>query len=253
MLGLDAAELLTQWASGMLLMGWVTTRHRLVSRGFGYLIRLTAAVLLAGSVYLATGADAALPVVMPALTLGLLAATGLFGLARAGRSDIEPEPIWDLVVGLVGLLLLAGHTAATYDPATLAVARAIVGALFLGAIGNGMLLGHWYLLQPGLTRAPLIELVWMILALWPVELALQLWPTGMVSVINGDINDGSGGLLGWFWIGCVVLTLVLVIVTLLALREKQYEAVMAATGLLYLAILTGFGMDLVSRALLDPV
>ena len=33
-----------------------------------------------------------------------------------------------------------------------------------------------------------------------------------------------------------------------ALRERQYSAVMAATGLLYLAILTAFGMDLVARA-----
>jgi hypothetical protein len=101
-----------------------------------------------------------------------------------------------------------------------------------------------------MTRAPLIELVWLLVVLWPIELAAQLWPTGMTSVISGDINDGSGGLLGWFWIGCVVLTLALVIVTRLALRERQYEAVMAATGLLYLAILTGFGMDLISRALL---
>ena len=35
-----------------------------------------------------------------------------------------------------------------------------------------------------------------------------------------------------------------------ALRERQYTAVMAATGLLYLAILTAFGMDLVVRATL---
>ncbi len=140
----------------------------------------------------------------------------------------------------------------TYDPVGLALLRSAVGALFLGTLTCGMLLGHWYLLQPGLTRAPLIELVWLLVALWPIELATQLWPIGMTSVITGDINDGSGGLLGWFWIGCVVLTVILVIVTRLALRESQYEAVMAATGLLYLAILTGFGMDLISRALLVP-
>ena len=46
------------------------------------------------------------------------------------------------------------------------------------------------------------------------------------------------------------MTIVLVFVTRAALKEKQYSAVMAATGLLYLAILTGFGMDLVARATL---
>ena len=35
-----------------------------------------------------------------------------------------------------------------------------------------------------------------------------------------------------------------------ALRERQYTAVMAATGLLYLAIRTAFGMDLVVGATL---
>ena len=49
----------------------------------------------------------------------------------------------------------------------------------------------------------------------------------------------------------VVATIILVCVTKLALRERQYAAVMAATGLMYLAILTGFGMDLVARILLD--
>ena len=44
----------------------------------------------------------------------------------------------------------------------------------------------------------------------------------------------------------------LVGVTWLALRERSYSAVMAATGLLYLAILTGFGTDLVARAVLNP-
>jgi hypothetical protein len=252
MIGLDAAELLSQWATGLMLAGWITTRHRLVSRGYGYLIRLTAAVLLAGAVYASTGADIELSAGLPAVVLAVLGASGLFALVRARRDDVDPDPIWDLVVGAGGLLGLLVHVGVTYDPIALALVRTAVGALFLGTLSCGMLLGHWYLLQPGLTRAPLIELVWLLVALWPIELAAQLWPTGMTSVISGDINAGSGGLLGWFWIGCVVLTLILVIVTRLALRESQYEAVMAATGLLYLAILTGFGMDLISRALLVP-
>ena len=78
----------------------------------------------------------------------------------------------------------------------------------------------------------------------------MLWPTGMVSVINGSIDDGYNGILGWMWIACAVTTIGLVVVTRAALKERQYSAVMAATGLLYLAILTGFGQDLVARAVL---
>jgi hypothetical protein len=77
-----------------------------------------------------------------------------------------------------------------------------------------------------------------------------LLPTGMVSVWTGAVDDGWDGVLGWFWAACAVATLVLVLVTKAALREPGYSAVMAATGLLYLAILTAVGTDLVARAIL---
>jgi hypothetical protein len=54
------------------------------------------------------------------------------------------------------------------------------------------------------------------------------------------------------WAVSAITTIALLGVTWLALRERYYSAVMAATGLLYLAILTAFGMDLVARALLAP-
>jgi hypothetical protein len=57
-------------------------------------------------------------------------------------------------------------------------------------------------------------------------------------------------LLGWTWAVSAASTIVLVGVTWLALRERSYSAVMAATGLLYLAILTAFGTDLIARAVL---
>ncbi len=79
---------------------------------------------------------------------------------------------------------------------------------------------------------------------------MLIWPTGMLSVLSGTIDDGYGGMLGWYWVASTVATILLVGATRAALRERQYSAVMAATGLLYLAILTAFGMDLVARATL---
>ena len=67
---------------------------------------------------------------------------------------------------------------------------------------------------------------------------------------RGTVDDGYNGLLGWFWAACAGGTIVLCVVTRAALRERYYSAVMAATGLLYLAILTAFGTDLVARAIL---
>ncbi|MCZ7630032.1 MAG: hypothetical protein M5U19_13720 [Microthrixaceae bacterium] len=73
----------------------------------------------------------------------------------------------------------------------------------------------------------------------------------MVEVLTGSIDDGYNGLLGWFWLASAVTTIALVAVTRLALREREYSAVMAATGLLYLALLTAFCTDVVARAILS--
>ena len=113
-----------------------------------------------------------------------------------------------------------------------------------------MLLGHWYLVQPGLPRTILNELVTALRWILPFEVAVMLLPTGMVSVLSGSVDDGWGGMLGWFWVACAITTAVLIEVTRAALKERYYSAVMAATGLLYLAILTSFGIDLVARAVL---
>jgi len=127
----------------------------------------------------------------------------------------------------------------------------LVGAAFLGSVSDAMLLGHWYLVQPGLGRGPINELNRWLQLLWPVEVGALLLPTGMLSVLSGSIDDGYGGILGWFWVACAVTTIGLSLVTTAALRERAYSAVMAATGLLYLAILTAFGTDLVARLVLQ--
>jgi len=284
---LDAATVLLQWAAGGLLFLWVTTRGREVGIGYGWLVRGTYILMAAGAlaVGLATGpvpvreVSAAAVVVASGVALGVSIVRRKAGVARdrerqarrservaamvgAERTGIErpapapgptvPEfpPVLDLVAPLVAVpgLVAAGIDAG--DPAWLSVARVLVGAAFLGAISDGMLLGHWYLVQPGLARRPLLEMVRWTGLVWPAEVVLLLVPTGMVSVLNGTIDDGYNGMLGWFWVACAVTTIGLVIVTRAALKERYYSAVMAATGLLYLAILTAFGTDLVARALL---
>ncbi|MGQ0742916.1 MAG: hypothetical protein ACT4OS_00960 [Acidimicrobiales bacterium] len=171
---------------------------------------------------------------------------------------VPPAPVrraefWpglDLAAPALGVIGLVVAGLSSGGPPAVAVARTLVGAAFLGAVTDAMLLGHWYLTQPGLSREPLKELNTWLMALWPAEVALLLVPPGMLAVLSGQINDGWGGTLGWFWVACALTTIVLAVVTRAALRERSYSAVMAATGLLYLAILTAFGTDLVARAVL---
>ena len=285
MIRLDAATVLLQWATGGLLFLWVTTRRREVGIGYGWLLRAVYAVLAMGAAAAGMLVD---PVpVRDGAAIGAVVATGVAltvsivrrkaGVAgerarkerKATRVAVmagtrPPEvtagpggevlrefpPFLDLVAPLIGLVGLVAAGMAAGEPRALAVARTLVGALFLGAVSDAMLLGHWYLVQPGLGRGPLLELNRWLALTWPLEVAVLLWPTGMLSVLSGTVDDGWDGTLGWFWVACAIATLVLTAVTRAALREKAYSAVMAATGLLYLAILTAFGTDLVARAVL---
>ncbi len=283
MIRLDAATVLLQWAVGGLLFLWITTRRREVSLGYGWLLRGTYLLMAAGAVVTGLRYGEAVPVrdvasagVVLATLVALIVSVqrrragvsgdverheersarvaAMTGIERtraaADGAAAEFPPALDLVAPVIGFVGLVAAGIAAGDPALLSVARVVVGAAFLGAVTDAMLLGHWYLVQPGMPRGPLLELVRWVGAVWPLEVLVLLWPTGMVSVINGSIDDGFNGLMGWFWIACAVTTIVLVGVTRAALKERQYSAVMAATGLLYLAILTAFGTDLVARAVL---
>lgn len=283
MLDLHGATVMLQWATGGLFFLWVTTRRREVGIGYGWTMRITYGLLAALALYLGLryGLQPVREIGSAGVVVGCLISGGQSWTRRArgvsgqralsesrtervaamtgiDREDREkdtdgPEfdPRLDLIAPAFGFFGLIGAGLNAGDPAWLQLARVVVGALFLGAVSDAMLLGHWYLVQPGLGRAPLNELVKWTGITWLPEVALLLIPTGMISVLNGTIDDGYAGMLGWFWIACVVATIALVGVTVAALKERQYSAVMAATGLLYLAILTAFGVDLVARAALS--
>jgi hypothetical protein len=281
-LHLDAATVLLQWSVGGLAFLWVTTRRREVGIGYGWLLRSVFGLMAVGA--LVAGLKYHTVVVRELASAGVVVAcvvalvvswqrrkagvlyqreqvqarsarvTEMTGIDRDEQhfdTDMAEFPAWlDLVapaVGLVGLVA-AGVTAGS--PGWLQLARVVIGAAFLGCVTDAMLLGHWYLTQPGLPRAPLLQLVRQLAIIWPFEVGALLLPTGMISVLDGHIADGYHGMLAWFWAACAVTTIALCGVTRAALKERQYSAVMAATGLLYLAILTAFGTDLVARALL---
>ena len=287
MIELDGATVLLQWAAGGWLFLWVTTRRREVGLGYGWLQRLTFLALAGGSLaaalvtsptwereigtiaFVAVGV-VALVVSVARKSAGVAGQRGVIerrtqrvaemtGIdrdeQRFDKDAREFPPVLDLVVALVGVVavVVASWEAGSAESVELlSVLRGVTSALFLGVLSDAMLLGHWYLVQPGLARAPILEQVKWAGILWIPETIVFLVPTGMVSVLNGDIDDAYNGLLGWFWVASVLGTAALIVVCRLALKEREYSAVMAATGLMYLAILTGFGQDLVARVLLTP-
>ena len=284
MIDFQASTFLLQWATGGLLFLWVSGKTRLIGLGYGWTTRIT--YMAIAGIGLAVAFVGETIWVREIFSIGLLISTNVAlvvsifrrkagvqgqrqlkesrtsrGAAMLGnniqdRTDHaeyqkEFPPNLDLVAPCIGAIGLIAGAIDAGGPTWLSISRTLIGAAFLGAVSNSMLLGHWYLVQPGLSREPIFTLVNWTGILWLPELILLCLPTGMLSVLNGTIDDNYNGLLGWFWVACVIATIGLVIVTKMALKEKEYSAVMAATGLMYLAILTAFGMDLVARILLD--
>jgi hypothetical protein len=253
---LDIATVLLQWATGGLLFLWVTTRRRQVGIGYGWLLRVVYGALAA--LALVTGRVLEPVLVRELASAGVVAATvvalvvsvvrrkaGVAGeraeeARRAGRvaamtgapgaSAVTDEatvgdrpaefpPVLDLVAPIVGTVGLVAAALDAGGSPLLALLRTLTGAAFLGAVSDAMLLGHWYLVQPGMARKPLLELVRWLTVIWPVEVVALLLPTGMLSVLSGSIADGYNGLLGWFWVACALATIVLCVVTRAALRS----------------------------------
>ena len=288
MIELDASTVLLQWAVGGMLGCWLTTRHREVGLGYGWLLRGIYVLMAGASVYIGFASTSPSSTSETIRNFAAIAVTGVIALGlgqsivrrKAGVSGFVDEhdrrsqriaemtgidregaekevgegkefaPLLDLAQVAFGLIALIAAGVSDGGNDAVAIIRTIVGAAFLGFVSDAMLLGHWYLVQPGLPRRHVNEIVKAFLFIWPLEVIVMLIPTGMFSVFTGSVDDGWGGQLGWFWVACAITTGVLAVVTLKALQERAYSAVMAATGLMYLAILTAFGTDLVARAVL---
>jgi hypothetical protein len=251
---LDLATLLAQWAAGGLAFCWVTTRRREVGIGYGWLLRASFGALAVLSLVSGFGDDGTGALLRNVGTVVMVLGAGtalVVSYLKRAEGIAAFDPRLDLLAPVAGLVAMFGAASFVGGDYALSLARLVVGALFLGAVSDAMLLGHWYLVQPGLGRDPIRELVKAVGVLWPFELVVYLIPVGMVSVLDGTIEDGYGGLMGWMWVVACLTTIGLVVATWYALKERSYSAVMAATGLMYLAILTGFGMDLLPRALLS--
>jgi hypothetical protein len=285
---LDASTVLLQWAVGGMLGCWFTTRHCEVGLGYGWLLRGTYVLMAGASAYIGFAPTSPSSTSETIRNFAAIAVTGVIALGlgqsiarrKAGVSGFVDEhdrrsqriaemtgidregaekevgegkefaPLLDFAPLAFGLIALIAAGVSDGGNDAVAIIRTIVGAAFLGFVSDAMLLGHWYLVQPGLPRRHVNEIVKAFLFIWPLEVMVMLIPTGMFSVFSGSVDDGWGGQLGWFWAACAITTGVLTVVTLKALQERAYSAVMAATGLMYLAILTAFGTDLVARAVL---
>jgi len=211
---------LSAWAAGLAAGSALVTRWAVVGPGFTWLT-LGVTIVLAVPAALAGGGFAA--------WLGC----GLAVVAIIAARSRSASPM--LAAASAAALVVAG--AGEGRPVLV-----VTGALFLGGVTCEMLLGHWYLVDPRLPRSALRSLCVVGLGgalVDPVAAVLH----GAVPWEAGDMVVGLG------WIALAATSIALMTAVWFSLGERGYPAVMAATGLSYLAVLTTIGAVVLGRVL----
>jgi hypothetical protein len=107
----------------------------------------------------------------------------------------------------------------------------VLAALALGAVNAAMLLGHWYLVTPKLSPAPLRLMMWLLIG----TLALQGIAFAAALVWVG--TDGlAGGLAALTVLRLGVGILLPIAITVLAMLASRAASLQASTGLLYIGL-----------------
>lgn len=224
----------TALSAGTLLVVGVTELLGGTTRGYrlfmAWLLVGFAAVLVLSELNLAPGTEVdatagprrALVLVFAAFTLAYLVAS-ILKLPRSGLA---------IAGGLLGILALATLAAAGATESRLLFSiQLVLAALALGAVNAAMLLGHWYLVTPRLSPAPLRRMMWILLG----ALALEgiCFGVAVLTVSSGPLG-GPIGPLTWLRLGVGIL--LPIVITVLAMLASRAASLQATTGLLYIGL-----------------
>ena len=130
----------------------------------------------------------------------------------------------------------------------------VLSALVLGAVATGMLLGHWYLIDLGLSIEPLRRLQRYYTTVLLAQLAVLALTLAALAAHPGPARDAVQ-LLWTEHAGLLVLRVVLGPLAALGIgvliqRTLQIPQTMAATGLFYIAILAVLVGEMLGRLIL---
>ena len=250
------ALVLGQTVGGAAALLWFAPLWHEVKRGFFKLSGVVLAVLAfawwwaarAGAV---AGDGAGTWTVRAALgaTVGIVAWT----LLLFARRDAVARVLGFLTAGVAAAGLVEMAAAGREVPA-LALFQVFAGAAFLGAVLDGLLLGHWYLTDRGLSRTPIDRSTMTMIVAVVVE-AIAVVSAGFGGVGSStEINPllTAGALAPWIALGMVGTTALIAVLVKLVLRGTRASAVQSATGFFYLAVVTAFTAEVAVKVRFLP-
>ena len=174
-------------------------------------------------------------------TLVATGATALWTVLLFGRQQAAARIVGMLSVPawVAVLVWMGGAGRQSYG---LALFQLAAGAALLGAVTDGLLLGHWYLTDRKLPRGPINRMT-TILVVSVAIAAVAVISAGFSGVeTSTSINPllTAGALAPWIALGMVVATALIAGVVKAVLKGERASAVQSATGFYYLAVVTAF-------------
>lgn len=248
---------LLSWSTGAIAGAAWTQSWKVVTRGHFKIVAWCGLglAIMAAIASVAATVDVADPGPVTVLTVIFVIGAALYLIVQYSQSDETAAFVGYAVAGLGVLALLA--TGALLDEWSLLLAGPglIAGAALWGATTNGMLLGHWYLNQPGLKPWALARLTTFGLiasgasALLGVVVASRLIgaPTEGAALGLPGFGANLGPAFFWIWLALVAFTAVVIYA---ARRCVNIRSIQSATGLYYVAILTAGVAEFLVRYLM---
>jgi hypothetical protein len=255
------ALVLAETATGAVAFLFLTPLWSEVKRGFFYLVGLVVMLLaLAAAASAAAGFDTstapggrqgtALAVALGAATFGWLVLLRARRVTMARWVGVATVPL--------AVAMLFAFARAIPEALWLSFFQLLAGAVFSGAVLDGLLLGHWYLTDRKLPRGPINRMAWFLLAAVALE---------AVAVIAGGIGarDQPGstsssisplltvaGNATWIAVGMVACTGLIAAFIRASLKGSRPSAVQSATGFFYLAVITALTAELAAKVRFLP-
>jgi hypothetical protein len=256
--GAVVALVLLEWSVGWIGAAAWTQSWAVVKRGH-FRISAWGTVILGGlalAAYRSTvagGDDGAGP--PSALVVAFFVLALVYAVVQYSNTDLPAIVVGAAAcgAGVLALALTAGLVSGW--PPALAALELVAGAALLGAVTNGMMLGHWYLNQPGLKPWALARLTSLAIGAVVATGVAGVAAAGLLSgasTTGAELGlPGAGESLGIaffvIWAGLVAFTGAVVWA---ARRCIAIRSIQSATGLYYVALLTAGVSEFVVRYLM---
>ncbi|MCA1841224.1 MAG: hypothetical protein ABR507_10155 [Actinomycetota bacterium] len=126
------------------------------------------------------------------------------------------------------------------------------GALMLGAVTHGMVLGHWYLNQARLPTDPLKQATRIIFG--ALAIATVVGIATRATVVSAKVSGGLVALSGSaYWLAWLLMVAGTAVLAVMVMATVKVKSTQSATGLLYIAIVTALAGQFMLNLLVTSI